>query len=153
MTNVNRILTTGDFSTLGRLVDEWNASGQWIGARARKILENSAVVFAADLPPDIASLGSRVSYAEKGRPSLMAELTALCLFEREYLPIRHPLGLALLGRREGEEFDVHHEDGCVQRVRLEKVLEQPERTWPSRYRAETPAADGATAQRQGRREP
>lgn len=137
MTSVNRILTTGDFATLSRLADEWSSAGQWLGAHARNILRDAAVVFAVDLPPGVASLGSRVSYAAKGQQSRTAELTALCLFEGDYLPICVPLGLALLGRREGGEFDVQQEDGSMQRVKLEKILAQPEKTWPGRYGTET----------------
>lgn len=143
MTSVNRILTTGDYHTLSRLSDEWNSSGQWLGPRARKVLEGAAIVFAADLPPDVASLGSRVAYTERGQQSRTAELTALALFEREYLPIRLPLGLALLGRREGQEFDVQQEDGSVQRVKLEKVLEQPEKNWSGRFGADPAVHTGA----------
>lgn len=145
MTNVNRILTTGDFSTLSRLVDEWSSSGKWITTQARKILENAAVVFPADLPHDVASLGSRVAYTEKRQQTRTVELTALCLLERDFLPVRLPLGLALLGRREGEVFDVQQEDGSVQQVRLEEILEQPEKTWPGRYGNETTEADNGTA--------
>lgn len=135
MTSANRILTTGDFSTLSRLSDEWSAAGRWLAPHARKILEDAVVVFPSDLPPNIASLGSRVTYSESGQQVRTAELTAVSLFERDYLPILLPIGLALLGRREGEEFDVYLEDGSLQRVKLEKVLEQPEKTWPGRFAA------------------
>lgn len=135
MTSVNRILTTGDFSTLSRLSDEWSSSGLWLGSQVRKLLESVLVVFPGDLPPDVASLGSRVAYTENGKEYRTGELTALCLFERDYLPVRLPVGLALLGRREGETFDVQLEDGSLQHITLERVLEQPERTWPGRFEA------------------
>ena len=135
MTNVNRILTTGDFSTLIRLSDEWNSSGHWLGPRARKMLEDAVVVFPSDLPPDVASLGSRVAYSESGRHTRTAELTALLLLDRDYLPVRLPLGLALLGQRERAEFEVQFDDGSLQRIKLEKVLEQPEKARPGRFEA------------------
>lgn len=97
------------------------------------MLDKAVVVFPEDLPPDVASLGSRLEYSENGEKRATAELTALLLFGRDYLPVRLPLGLALLGRREGEEFDVLLDDGSVARIKLEKVLEQPERTWPGRF--------------------
>ena len=133
MTSVNRILTSGDFSTLGQLFEEWHAADHTLAPTARKLLDGAIVVFPSDLPPDVASVGSRLEYSENGERRATAELTALQLFGREYLPVRLPLGLALLGRREGEEFDVLLEDGAIQRIKLEKVLEQPERTWPGRF--------------------
>lgn len=133
MTSVNRILTSGDFSTLSRLVEEWHETGFTLVPLARRIAEDALVVFPSDLPPDVASLGSRLEYSESDGKRVTAELTALLLFDRDYLPVRHPVGLALLGRREGEDFDVLLDDGTLQRIKLEKVLEQPERTWPGRF--------------------
>lgn len=136
MASINRILTSGDFSTLTRLCDEWHAAGHSLAPLARKLLDNAVVVFPSDLPSDVASLGSRLSYTENDETRDAAELTALLLFDRDYLPVRLPLGLALLGRREGESFDVLLEGGVTRRIKLEKVLEQPERTWPGRFSGE-----------------
>lgn len=153
MTSVNRILTTGDFAALIRLEDEWRSKGRWLGACARKIIEEATVVFATDLPPDVASIGSRVIYREKSQASRTVELTALHLFEREFMPIHLPLGLALLGRREQEEFHVEQEDGSVRRITLEKVLEQPERTWPGRFGAHSSVASGRVVKARLERDP
>jgi len=136
MTDVHRILTSGDFATLSRLAEDWRTAGHSHAPLARRILETAQIVFPSDLPADVASLGTRLEYsAGDGRRST-AELTALCLFERDYMPLRHPLGLALLGRREGADFDVMLDDGTTQRVRLERILQQPERTWPGRFSAD-----------------
>ncbi len=142
MTSTRRILTAGDFSTLSQLSEEWRSSEKWFAPTARKMLEDALVVFPSDLPRDVASLGSRVTYAERGTQSRTAELTALVLFDRDYLPIRMPLGLALLGRREGDEFEVRLENGRLQHIKLEKVIEQPERTWPGRFEADASDVSG-----------
>ena len=115
MTNVNRILTSGDFSTLSRLVEDWHAAGYALAPLARKIVGHARVVFPSDLPPDVASLGSRLEYSGDGKRST-AELTALVLMERDCLPVRDPVGLGLLGRREGEEFEVVKRDAILARV-------------------------------------
>lgn len=127
-------MPSGDFSTLSRLVEEWLEAGRTLAPRARSIVEDAIVVFPSDLPPDVASFGSRLEYSASDGKRATSKLTPpLLLFDRDYLPVRHPVGLALLGRREGEDFDVLLDDGTPQRIRLEKALEQPERAWPGRF--------------------
>ncbi len=138
MTVVNRVLTSGDFATLSDLFEEWQAAGDALVPTARKILEGVVVVFPSDLPPDVANLGSTLQYSDSSGKRRVVELTALSRQDGDSLPIHHPLGLALLGRREGDEIDVRLDDGTLQRIRLEKVLAQSER---SRHGADTSHTD------------
>ena len=58
-----------------------------------------------------------------------------------FLPITSPIGLALLGLAEGQQFEIG-QDGCCKRITLDAVLYQPEAAYREREaiaRMATPA--------------
>lgn len=127
------ILTAGDFATLGRLYDEWSSCGRDIAAHLRRKMDRASVVFPSDLPHDVASLESQIIYLGPDGKTCQAQITALMLLDDQHLPVSRPLGLALLGRREGEEVEVDLDGEGMARFTLVRVVGQPERTWPGRF--------------------
>jgi regulator of nucleoside diphosphate kinase len=85
-------------------------------------------VFRDDVPGNVATLSSRVTFSIDGRESD----TRVISHDRMtspigmFLPITSPRGLALLGLAEGQEFRLPNHDGAEERILLAKVLYQPE---------------------------
>ncbi len=127
-------LTIADFETLTGLQKEWAGRAHPLSLALRQKLNGARVVFPADLPPEVATLGSEVSYTiDRGR-SFTRTLTSLAGLAPSELPVSVPIGLALLGRREGEAFSVREPD-AARTVELHRVLRQPEALWPGRFRS------------------
>lgn len=126
------ILTIGDFSTLEGLLQRWTERGHDLAPRLRAKLEKAKVVFPDDLPRDIASLGSRIAFAI-GEETHVSVLTATVLVDRDCLPVTLPVGLALLGQREGWAAMLEIEPSRSRSVTLGQVIEQPEASWPGRF--------------------
>lgn len=126
------ILTIGDFSTLEALLQRWTERDHELTPRLRAKLEMAKVVFPDDLPRDVASLGSRVAYAI-GDETHVSVLTATVLADRDCLPVTLPVGLALLGQREGWAAMFEIEPSRSRSVTLGQVIEQPEAMWPGRF--------------------
>lgn len=130
------LLTIGDFTSLKTLHEQWTLQDHDLAPVLRAKLEAATVVFPDDLPRDVASLGARIAYAV-GEETQVAILTGTIRIDRGWLPITLPVGLALLGQREGwaKNFDV--EPGRSRLLTLGRVLEQSESSWPGRF---TPAS-------------
>jgi regulator of nucleoside diphosphate kinase len=93
----------------------------------RRKLERAVVVSSEAMPPDVATMNSRVRYtdgtqqrvarlaypASAGGPGLLSVLT--------------PVGAALLGLTAGDAVDYTFGDGTLRRLQLDEVLDQPER--------------------------
>lgn len=127
-------LTIADFGTLTGLQKDWAARAHPLSLILRRKLDGARVVFPADLPRDVATLGSQVSYTvDRGR-SFTHTLTSLAGLGASELPVSVPIGLALLGRREGEAFPVREPD-ATRTVELHRVARQPESIWPGRFRS------------------
>lgn len=94
------LLTIGDFTTLSTIQEQWSQRCYVLVPQLRAKLEAAAVVFPDDLPRDVASLGSQIAYAI-GEETHVAILTGTTGLDRGCLPITLPIGLALLGHREG----------------------------------------------------
>ncbi len=130
------VLTIGDFATLRALEEHWSATDNPLLPALRRKIDGARVVFHDDLPGNVATLGSRVAYTvDRGELETRA-LTCLTGIGPQWLPIRLAVGLAILGRAEGQEFDA-----AGRRVRLHRVFDQPEANWPDRFQSEPkPAA-------------
>jgi regulator of nucleoside diphosphate kinase len=94
-------------------------------------LARATVVPAAEVPPDVVTMNSRVTYVDE---SAGVRTTVKLVYPQEaagqvHLPVTAPLGTALLGLREGQEIESHFPLGCRRRLRVEAVLFQPERRW------------------------
>lgn len=135
------ILTIGDFATLKALEEHWSDKDHALLPALRRKLDGARVVFQDDLPRDIASLGSRVAYTVDRGELETRSLTCLAGVGPQWLPIRLPLGLAILGRGEGQDFSAVEGPGLSRHVRLHRVFDQPETNWPGRFQPDQkPAA-------------
>lgn len=126
------LLTIGDFTTLGTIHAQWSERDHDLVPQLRAKLEAAVVVFPDDLPRDVASLGSQIAYAI-GEETHVATLTATVGLDRDWLPIALPLGLALLGQREGWAMNFDVGSGRARVLTLGRVMEQPESSWPGRF--------------------
>jgi regulator of nucleoside diphosphate kinase len=120
------------------------AEGIHVGARRDQdglerlsdALEHAKVVSSEELPPDVVSMHSTVRVADVGTGE---EATYTLVYPASAdaaarkLSILAPIGLALLGRREGEEVRPEAPGG-VRRLRIVKVEHQPERAMAERLR-------------------
>jgi regulator of nucleoside diphosphate kinase len=125
------LFTIGDFSTLEVLHEQWADRGHELAAALWAKLESAKIVFPDDLPRDVASLGSRVRYAI-GDQIHVSVLTGASGLDPDWLPVALPIGLALLGRREGWAANIEITPGRFRAVTLGEV-EQPEKAWPGRF--------------------
>ena len=145
MSRDNCILTTKDFTILEIMLDRVSDRDEQMRQMLREKLNSAIVMFREDVPPDVATLSSRVrfridegeaetrvlSHAPMGSPVGM------------FLPITAPRGLALLGLREQERFRLERAGGGTEELLLEKVLYQPEAErsdWATWTEATTPEA-------------
>lgn len=91
-------------------------------------LERAQVVPPERLPADVVSMNSRVTLLDVDRRD---QTTFALVFpdapnnDGAALPVLSPLGLALLGCREGDEMEWPTREG-TRRLRVERVMYQPE---------------------------
>ena len=122
------VLTTKDFTILEVMRDRCLGTGDPLAPILKRKIESALVVFRDDVPENVATLSSRVTFNVDGRAPDTRVLShdqmtsAVGLF----LPINTPRGLGLLGLAEGQEFVLTNRDGVEERVLLEKVHYQPE---------------------------
>jgi regulator of nucleoside diphosphate kinase len=126
------LLTIGDFSTLEALHEQWAERDHELTPALWAKLESASIVFPDDLPRDVASLGSRIQYAV-GDQVHVSVLTGASGVSDDRLPIALPIGLALLGRREGWALNVETGPERFCMLTLGRVIEQPEKAWPGRF--------------------
>lgn len=122
------ILTTKDFTILEVMFDRSLDPSAAITALLRRKLDAARVVFRDDVPSEVATLSSRVSFSVDGREpdsrilshDRMSSATGL------FLPITTLRGLALLGLAEEQAMIIVGDDGAETCIRLERVVYQPE---------------------------
>ncbi|MDQ6438032.1 nucleoside-diphosphate kinase [Mesorhizobium sp. LHD-90] len=141
------ILTTKDFTILEIMRDRSLGSDDPLAPILKTKLETATVVFRDDVPVNVATLSSRVTFSLDGRDPD----TRILSHDRVnspglFLPITTSRGLALLGLAEGEDMAFTSHEGRQERIVLEKVQYQPEAA-----RRERQAIAGLTAP--ARREP
>lgn len=99
-------------------------------APLRKELERAFVVSSALVPADVATMNSRVRYRDEKEG---ATRTVSLVYPAEAdaakgkVSVLTPVGSALLGLSEGQSIEWDFPDGSRRRLKLEKVLFQPER--------------------------
>lgn len=136
------ILTTKDFTILEVMLDRCLGRDDPLAPLLRRKLNAAQVVFRDDVPADVATLSSRVTFSVNEREAdtrvisheLMTASVGL------FLPIGNPRGLALLGLQEGQVFCLRGGDGAEERVLLQKVAYQPEAARRERQAIERLAA-------------
>ena len=127
MTAETFILTTKDFTILEVMRDRRDGSDPLTPLLKRKI-ESAVVVFREDVPTNVATLSSRVTFSVDGRDPDTRVLSHDSMTSPVglFLPITTTRGLALLGLGEGQDFVYTDANGEEVRVLLEQVHHQPE---------------------------
>lgn len=122
------ILTTKDFTILEVMRDRCLGRDDPLAPILKRKLESATVMFREDVPADVATLSSRLTYSVDRRDPD----TRVLSHERMttpvgmFLPITNLRGLALLGLAEGEEFVMTDDEGREVRILLKTVHYQPE---------------------------
>jgi len=94
-------------------------------------LARATVVAAAEVPPDVVTMNSRVTYTDEtaGVRATVKLVYPQAAAGRSHVAVTAPLGTALLGLREGQDIEWHFPLGGRRRLRVERVVSQPERRW------------------------
>jgi regulator of nucleoside diphosphate kinase len=138
------ILTTKDLTILEIMLERCLAIDESLAPLLRRKISTAQVVFRDDVPENVATLSSRVTFSVDGRHSD----TRIISHDRMtspigmFIPITSPRGLALLGLAEGQEFRLPNHDGVEERILLENVHYQPEAAKRAKEAATDLAATG-----------
>jgi regulator of nucleoside diphosphate kinase len=108
-------------------------------------LRHATVVSESELPPDVVTMNSSVAYEDV---TAHVRHTVKLVYPHaaggaDRLPVTTPLGLALLGAREGQELECNFPLGERHRLRVETVLSQAQR--PGMTRDEKPDEESSDA--------
>ncbi len=138
MSKDNIILTTKDFTILEAMCENPRVRQDALVPHIRRKLDAAIVVFREDLPKEVASVNSRVTFRLDGGVS---DTRVLSTGQIEapvgmFLPITTVRGLALLGLSEGQTVVLENTDGRKERIVLDKVEYQPEAAQRERVLAE-----------------
>lgn len=93
----------------------------------RRKLERAVVVSSEAIPPDVATMNSRVRYTDGTQQRVVRLAYPASAGGPELLSVLTPVGAALVGLSAGEAADYTLADGTLRRLRLDEVLDQPER--------------------------
>lgn len=99
-------------------------------APLRQELERAVVVSSAAVPPDVATMNSRVRYSDEkdgARRAVSLVYPSQADAAKGKISVLAPVGTALLGLSEGQSIEWQFPDGARRRLKLEEVLYQPER--------------------------
>lgn len=122
------ILTTKDFTILEIMLDRCHDRDDPLTPLLERKIASAQVILRADVPANIVTLGSRVTFSVDNRDSDTRVVTAdgasapVGLF----LPVSSPRGLALLGLAEGQTFRLAGREGMQESIVLETLHYQPE---------------------------
>ena len=128
MTRETCFLTTKDLTILEVMRDRCLGRDDPLAPILKRKIEAATVMFREDIPVNVATLSSRVTFSVDGRDPD----TRVISHDRMnspigmFLPITTARGLALLGLCEGAEFVMTNVDGADERIMLHEVLYQPE---------------------------
>lgn len=128
MTRETCFLTTKDFTILEVMRDRCLGRDDPLAPILKRKIEAATVMFRDDIPVNVATLSSRVTFSVDGRDPD----TRIISHDRMtspigmYLPITTARGLALLGLSEGQGFALRNGDGEEERIVLHEVHYQPE---------------------------
>lgn len=98
-------------------------------ALVRAKLEGATIVTAENVPGNIATINSRVTYrlgSDVPTTVYLVDTTRPSLFFQGIIPLRSLIGLSLLGMREGDRRSVALRHSLL-RISLKRVLQQPTR--------------------------
>jgi regulator of nucleoside diphosphate kinase len=122
------ILTTKDFTILEVMRDRCLGRDDPLAPILKRKIESALVVFREDVPVNVATLSSRVTFNVDGREpdTRVISHDRMTSSVGLFLPITTARGLALLGLTENQAFILTNNDGRNERILLEKVQYQPE---------------------------
>lgn len=122
------ILTTKDFTILEVMLERCLGRSDPMRELMQRKINAATVVFRDDVPADVATLNSRVTYRVNDREpdSRVISQDRMTSPIGLFLPITTAQGLALLGLAEGQAFKVTNSEGFDEIVTLEQVHYQPE---------------------------
>ena len=117
------ILTTKDFTILEVMRERCLGSDDPLAPILKRKIESALVVFRDDVPANVATLSSRVTFRVDGREPDTRILSHDRMNSSAglFLPISRPRALALIGLAEGQDFILTDHDGREERVVLETV--------------------------------
>lgn len=122
------LLTTKDYTLLETMHDDPLVRDTALLRLLRRKMASAIVMFREDLPEDIASLNSRVTFSIDGRCDTRVLTTGrMTTPVGMLLPVDTLRGLALLGLREGQTIAIDNVEGRVEVIMLNAVNYQPER--------------------------
>lgn len=121
-------LTTKDFTILEVMRDRRHGATDPLASILKTKIESAIVVFREDIPSNVATLNSNVTYRcnNGSATNVILAYGPVKITSNTYLPINTIRGLALLGLSEGQEIIVSNNDGFEERIFLERVEYQPE---------------------------
>lgn len=128
MTRETCFLTTKDFTIVEVMRDRCLGQDDPLAPILKRKIEAATVMFREDIPVNVATLSSRVTFSVNGRDpdTRVISYDKVTTPIGTFLPIARPRGLALLGLCEGSEFVLADVDGAEERIVLHEVLYQPE---------------------------
>lgn len=121
-------LTTKDFTILEVMRDRCLGRDDPLAPILKRKIETATVMFRNDIPVNVATLSSRLTFSVNGREpdSRIISHDRMTSPIGMFLPITTARGLALLGLSEGQEFTIVNTDGQEERILLHEVHYQPE---------------------------
>ena len=99
-------------------------------APLRRELDRAIVVSSAAVPPDVATMNSKIRYIDE---TAGEQRTVSLVYPEQAdgsgkkISVLAPVGTALLGLSEGQAIDWDFPDGSWRRLKLLQVVHQPER--------------------------
>ena len=124
------IISETDLDRLERLIESHAGNDVTGLAELEAELERAEVVPSKDVPPNVVTMNSKVRF----RDALSSDTFEMILvYPRDVdvsggtISILAPVGSAMLGLAEGDEIEWPRPGGGNLRVRIEKVIYQPER--------------------------
>ncbi len=141
MSNQTCTLTNRDFTTLEFMRARCRGAEDPLAPILKRKIDTARVVFQSDVPAHVATINSRVIFRVNGSAS---DTRVISKDGSAYpvgisLPVTTARGLALIGLAEGQAFILLNQEGCEERIFLEKVLYQPEAARRKRQGVENPA--------------
>lgn len=121
------ILTTRDYTILKAMRERLTRDDLLASILKRK-LDTAQVVFREDVPANVATIGSRVTFSVDRRDADTRVISHDHTISPVgmFLAISTARGLALVGLSEAQEFVLSNSDGVEERILLEKVQYQAE---------------------------
>ncbi len=120
-------ITRADMTRLRSLITEAKGTRDDLSS-LRTELDHAQVVEPADIPGDVITMNSQARLRDLQSGELMTFTLVFpehASIEHERISVLAPIGTAMLGQREGDEFEWEVPAGRVQ-LKVMKVLYQPE---------------------------